>query len=227
MAYARIAPKRYRVGQRRRQTRHTTLLYTAIAALLALTGAGAVTLGAWGAGTADTAAPASTPRGEWRKGSVPYLYQIDPAWSEQPYAGGTIGENGCGPTCLSMVYVALTGDTSMGPVEMAALSERGGHTVDGMTAWTLMTDGARSLGLESEELPASEDAVADALRSGQFIIASMRPGDFTTTGHFIVLAGLDGDGSVTVRDPNSEERSHESWELARVLGQCANLWALG
>lgn len=224
MAYARIAPKRYQVGQRRRRTRRTALLCTAIAVLLACAGAGAVALGAWGA---DAARPASTPRGEWHKGSVPYLYQIDPAWSEQPYAGGTIGENGCGPTCLSMVYVALTGDTSMGPVEMAALSEREGHTVDGMTAWTLMTDGARSLGLASEELPASEDAVADALRSGRFVIASMRPGDFTTTGHFIVLAGLDGDGSVSVRDPNSAERSHESWDLARVLSQCANLWALG
>lgn len=224
MAYARIAPKRYQIGQRRRRTRRTALLCAAIAVLLACAGAGAVALGAWGA---DAAGPASTPRSEWRLGSVPYLYQIDPAWSEQPYAGGTIGENGCGPTCLSMVYVALTGDTSMGPVEMAALSEREGHVVDGMTAWTLMTDGARSLGLTSEELPASEDAVADALRSGRFVIASMRPGDFTTTGHFIVLAGLDGDGSVTVRDPNSEERSHESWDLTRVLGQCANLWALG
>ena len=36
---------------------------------------------------------------------MPHIYQIDPAWSELPYAGGTIRENACGPTCLTMVYI--------------------------------------------------------------------------------------------------------------------------
>ncbi len=48
----------------------------------------------------------STPAHAWRKGEVPFLYQIDPQWSDEPYAGGNIHENGCGPTCLSMVYIS-------------------------------------------------------------------------------------------------------------------------
>ena len=28
------------------------------------------------------------------------------------------------------------------------------------------------------------------------------------------------------RDPNRAERTHETWSIDRVLGQCANLWAL-
>ena len=53
----------------------------------------------------------------------------------------------------------------------------------------------------------------------------VRPGDFTTTGHFIVLAGIANDGQVIVHDPNSAERSGRTWDLERVLSQCANLWA--
>lgn len=172
-------------------------------------------------------APSSTPVAEWRAGEVPELYQIDPAWADEPYAGGTVGENGCGPTCLAMAYVALTGRTDMDPATMAAFSEREGYTVDGMTAWALMTEGAHALGLTSEELPANAASIRAALEAGQVIIASVRPGDFTTTGHFIVLAGIAANGELEIRDPNSAERTHETWGIERVLGQCANLWAIG
>ena len=51
---------------------------------------------------ADEAQVESTPRDQWRKGEMPYLYQIDPAWSETDYAGGRFAKTGCGPTALSM-----------------------------------------------------------------------------------------------------------------------------
>lgn len=168
---------------------------------------------------------ASDPRSGWRAGEVPRLYQTDPTWADNEYAGGTVAKNGCGPTCLSMVYVALTGRTDLGPAEMAAFSERSGYVKDGMTTWSLMTEGAGSLGLVAEELPAHEESVRAALRAGSPVICSVLPGDFTSTGHFIVLAGLADDGRVVVRDPNSAERTAQTWELGRVLGQCANLWA--
>ena len=167
----------------------------------------------------------STPVAEWEKGSVPYLYQTDPAWAAEPYAGGTVEENGCGPTCLSMVYIDLTGRKDLDPAGMAAFSEEGGHVDSGMTSWTLMTDGAAKLGLASEELPADESSVLSALSQGRPVICSVGPGDFTTTGHFIVLAGLDGSGGVSVHDPNSEERSHRAWDVGRILSQCRNIWA--
>lgn len=167
----------------------------------------------------------STPVDEWRQGEVPELYQIDRAWADEPYAGGDIRENGCGPTCLSMVYVALTGRTDLDPAAMARFSEEAEHVTDNMTAWTLMTDGAAQLGLTSEELPADADAVRNALTAGQPVICSVRPGDFTKTGHFIVLAGLDAEGRVIVHDPNSAARTAQPWDLERILSQCANLWA--
>ena len=52
----------------------------------------------------------------------------------------------------------------------------------------------------------------------------MGPGDFTTTGHFIVLSGMTEDGRIVVHDPNSEVRSSMTWELETILNQCQNLW---
>ena len=64
---------------------------------------------------------------------IPHLYQVDPVWANEPYAGGTIGENGCGPTRLAMVYVALTGRTNRGHRGTGLdCSEDAGFTVDGM-----------------------------------------------------------------------------------------------
>ena len=219
---SRLAPARY---SRRRQERRTSARAVLLVTTLAIMGVLALVLHA-GASTPASGRPAaSTPRSEWRLGEVPSLYQTDPAWSQEPYAGGTIEKNGCGPTCLAMVYVALTGSTDMGPVEMAAFSERGGYVSDGMTAWALMSEGASQLGLSSRELAANEPTVRAELEAGHPVICSVRPGDFTTTGHFIVLAGVAEDGGVIVRDPNSAERSARTWELGRVLGQCANLWS--
>lgn len=167
----------------------------------------------------------STPKSEWHQGEVPTLFQTDPAWAHDPYAGSDIATSGCGPTCLSMVYTAITGKTDMGPVEMAAFSEANGYVQDGMTAWALMSDGASELGLSVEELPASESVLSEALEEGRPVIASMLPGDFTTVGHFIVIVGKDSSGKLVVRDPNSVERSMQTWDAQLVLGQCANLWA--
>lgn len=225
----RMRPRRVRRARRKRGGRAlaiAALIVCLIVAIPAFRSLGTNDLGSLaGQTTGNQESPRSTPVQEWRKGEVPHLYQIDPQWANEPYAGGDMRENGCGPTCLSMVYVALTGNTNGDPVAIARMSEEQGHTVDGMTAWTLMSDGAQALGLASWEVAASADDVRAELEAGNPIICSVRPGDFTTTGHFIVLAGIADDGQVIVHDPNSAERSGRTWDLERVLSQCANLWA--
>lgn len=173
-----------------------------------------------------TDAPRSTPKHSWAKGRMPYLYQKDQQWSTQRFAGSTIGESGCGPTCMSMVYIYHTGDTSMDPDMMAQLAQNGGFVEDGKTAWRYLTEGARVLGLNSEELPLMEGTIRGLLEQGTPIICSMLPGDFTTSGHFIVLCGVDEQGGIIIRDPNSEENSNKSWVLSKLMGQMANLWAV-
>ena len=100
-------------------------------------------------------------------GQIPYMSQYDSCWAYHAYGSSVVGVTGCGPTCLSMVYISLTGKTDLDPVAMARFSEQNGFTVDGMTAWALMTDGAAMLGLHSAELSASADAVRAELEAGR------------------------------------------------------------
>lgn len=168
--------------------------------------------------------PLSTPAGEWQQGTMPYLYQIDPAWSTKPYAGGTVAINGCGPTCLTMVYIYLTGDTSYNPAQMAAYADEGNYAPTGATEWRFMSEGADGLGITGTGIQVSSSAVTEALQAGHPVICAMGPGDFTTTGHFIVLSGIDGNGRVTVHDPNSSYRSAQTWDLSLVLSQASACW---
>ena len=226
MSKIRVAPRRY--INRRRARRVPLVLGVAgvLAVALAVVAWLVVTSKESGAEhTGGSVSYHSTPRSEWRAGETPFLYQTDPQWASHPYAGGTVEKNGCGPTCLSMVYVTLTGRDDLDPAAMADFSERDGYMSNGLTAWALMPDGAAKLVLVSEELPASASVVREALLGGKPVICSVGPGDFTTTGHFIVLTGLTEDGEVVVHDPNNAERSSRPWDLERVLGQCLNLWA--
>lgn len=168
--------------------------------------------------------PLSTPSTAWEQGTMPYLYQIDPVWSTKPYAGGTVAINGCGPTCLTMVYIYLTGDTSYTPARMAAYADEGNYAPTGATEWRFMSEGAEGLGIDGNGIQVSSAAVTEALRAGRPVICAMGPGDFTTTGHFIVLSGIDERGMVTVHDPNSSYRSARTWALSRVLSQASACW---
>lgn len=167
----------------------------------------------------------STPRSQWQAGTMPHIYQIDPAWSELPYAGGTIRQNACGPTCLTMVYVFKTGHTDMTPVDMCALSEAGNYAPTGATEWSFMTNGAWQLGLNGTELHVDRSSITQALRSGAPIIASVRPGTFTSVGHYIVLYGIDDADQIGVYDPNSQSRSARRWGVVEVLNEIEAMWA--
>lgn len=167
----------------------------------------------------------STPRSQWQAGTMPHIYQIDPAWSELPYAGGTIRQNACGPTCLTMVYIYKTGHTDMTPVDMCALSEAGNYAPTGATEWSFMTSGAWQLGLNGTELHIDRSSITQALRSGAPIIASVRPGTFTSVGHYIVLWGIDDADQVGVYDPNSQSRSARRWGVVEVLNEIEAMWA--
>lgn len=167
----------------------------------------------------------STPRSQWSAGTMPHIYQIDPAWSELPYAGGTIRQNGCGPTCLTMVYIFKTGHTDMTPADMCALSEAGNYAPTGATEWSFMTSGAWRLGLNGTQLYNDRDSMAQALRSGAPVIAAVRPGTFTNVGHYIVLYGIDDADQIGVYDPNSPSRSARRWGVVEVLNEIEAMWA--
>lgn len=162
--------------------------------------------------------------GEVVQGQIPLLLQWDERWGYAFYADDMIAVNGCGPTAIAMVAAGLTGDNTVTPYKVAQFSaENGYYAGDSGTSWTLMTDGAQQFGIYGEEMGLSEGEVFSALENGHPIICSMRPGDFTTTGHFIVLTGIE-DGKIRVNDPNSRVRSERLWDYSKLEYQINNLW---
>jgi len=156
---------------------------------------------------------------------VPRFQQWDERWGYYPYGSSVLGLTGCGPTCLSMVIVGLTEDVDATPAAVASFSAQSGCYVDGVgTSWDLMTAGAVNYGLSSAQVGLSEDGMVSELNSGHPLIASMGPGDFTSSGHFIVITGY-ANGMFEVNDPNSKKRSNEGWYYSTLAPQIRCLWA--
>ena len=93
------------------------------------------------------------------------------------------------------------------------------------SAWDMMTELAEELGLWAEEMVFDEEHIMNTLEEGSPIICIMGPGDFTTSGHFIVLTGVDSNGEILVNDPNSLSNSERSWKLEDLMSQIRNLWS--
>lgn len=154
----------------------------------------------------------------------PLFMQWDSRWGYVPYGGSNIGIAGCGPTCLSMVIFSLTGNGDATPDALAEFSMDNGHYVEGAgTSWTLMADAAEEYGLSAYEIGLDEAAIKQSLDLGRPVICALREGDFTTSGHFIMLYDYDEEG-FWVNDPNSRERSEKRWSFERIKYQIRNLW---
>ena len=155
---------------------------------------------------------------------VPLFMQWDERWGYVQYAGDLMGLTGCGPTCLSMVSIYLLNDDKYTPKYVAEFAERNGYSVSGNgSSWTLISEGGRELGLDITEIPLDENRIIRNLEVGNPIICIMGPGDFTTSGHFIVMTEY-VDGKIKVNDPNSKTRSEKLWNLSSIKHQIRNLW---
>lgn len=157
--------------------------------------------------------------------NIPLYLQSDKPWGDEIYGSGKMRKTGCGPTCLSMVYVGLTGDKSMNPYEVAKKAEKKGYYVWGQgSSWDMMDSMAKKMGLRVVKVGFNAADIKNALSEGTPIICSVGPGDFTRKGHFIVLAGVTKNGKIIVHDPNSLKQSKKKWDLDRILPQVKNLW---
>ena len=137
-----------------------------------------------------------------------------------------IGITGCGPTCLAMAGFYLTGDEKFTPAQVAAFSWKNGYYEAGYgSAWSLISEGGTKLGLTVTELPLVKKKMTDALERGNPVILAMGKGDFTSSGHFILLSGVE-DGKFIVNDPNSYANSAKRWSYEELEGQIRNIWEI-
>lgn len=155
---------------------------------------------------------------------LPLLIQWDDRWGYFEYADNVMGLAGCGPTSLSMVASYLLDDPSLTPIYMAEYAMENGHSIDGGgTAWSLMNEGARALGLNPKEVPLDENAIKKHLENGRPIICNVGEGIFTDNGHYMVFAGWE-DGKIKINDPNRREYSARLWSFEEIQDQIKNMW---
>ena len=157
-------------------------------------------------------------------GEVPRLYQWDKRWGYTQYGDKELGLTGCGPTCLSMVCLYFLQDAKYTPRYVADYAEANGHyTVGYGSNWTLMSEAAAELGLKVVTIPPNAERIMANLEVGNLVILAMGPGDFTTSGHFILLAGAQ-DGLAVIHDPNSVTNSEKLWDVSSFRSQIENVW---
>ena len=157
-------------------------------------------------------------------GEVPRLYQWDARWGYTQYGDKEMALTGCGPTCLSMVCLYYLGDGKYTPRYVADFAEEMGYyTIGAGTEWALMSKGAKKLGLNVVTIPPNAKRIKANLEVGNLVVLAMEPGDFTESGHYILLTGVQ-DGKAIVHDPNSKINSEKLWKISSIRDQIENVW---
>ena len=158
---------------------------------------------------------------------VSYL-QTDPRWGSLDYSAPgektTIAASGCGPTAMSMV-LATWADPKVNPATECAWALANGFKAphQGTYYGYFEPAGARYglrvtrlnyTSLYGKSTSAYHAQVKDALDRGELVIACMGPGNWTSSGHYVLVWGIQG-GTIYINDPASTKaaRTQGSWAL--------------
>lgn len=171
---------------------------------------------------------------------VDYL-QTDSRWKSKTYAAkgesSTIGSAGCGPTCAAMVIAALA-DPSVTPATTAKWSLAHGYKAYHQgTYYAYFQPQMLAYGLKCKQLNgatvyhgagSAKTINAQALlavKNGNWIIACMGKGDWTSSGHFVLWYGVDGNNAL-IRDPYSMKASRRKALISTFQYQAKFYWEI-
>lgn len=172
------------------------------------------------------------------KQPVSYL-QTDPKWAAKDYSASgektTIGASGCGPTAMAMV-LATWADPSVTPeTECAWALAHGYKAPHSGTYYGYFEPAGARYGLRVTRLnwsniygkatSAYHSQAKDALDRGDLVIACMGKGNWTSSGHYVLVYGIEGD-TIYINDPASTKlrRTRGSYNLFKQ--QVKYYWAI-
>lgn len=166
-------------------------------------------------------------------------YQTDPKWKTIPYAvkgeSSTIGGSGCGPTSMAMV-LATWADPSVNPKTECMWALSHGYKAKGQgTYYGYFVPAAKRYNLTCYQLNSASiygnpgsthhTTAKNAVDNGDFVIACMGRGNWTRSGHYILLWGVDGD-IVYINDPASTNISRTRGSLSLFRQQVKYYWVI-
>ena len=144
------------------------------------------------------------------KNKIYYFNQQD--YDKEMYGTfGTIKGYGCGPTAMAMVLSSFRNER-ISPVETTNWACSRGYCTSEGTNNNFFSSIAKEYGLvvDGKKKKKSEDnrnTVYESLSTGEtLVIISVGVGDFFKGGHYMLLAGFNGD-NIVVADPNSRDKT--------------------
>lgn len=159
-------------------------------------------------------------------GFVQY-YQGD--YSNVPYGSSNIGDCGCGPTAFAMVASTIL-KKKITPADAVSWCGNKYYVAGVGTSWDYFGAAKEHFNLNCKLIETTSiDEVVNALKSGALVISSQGAGLFTSNGHFIVLAGIDGNEGIIVRDPNKNNAVNRGYNdrkftKAEINASAMNYW---
>lgn len=94
------------------------------------------------------------------------------------------------------------------------------------TSWALMEDLPKLYGIKVSSISSGANNMRAVIDNGGIIICAMGKGDFTISGHYIVIYGYDNEGFM-VNDPNCVARSGRRWAFSEIENQIKSIWVYG
>lgn len=165
-----------------------------------------------------------------RGGNMTLLLQTDERWKDTAYGSGSesndLATNGCAITSLAMVRSYYEG-REVQPAEILAWSKNNYYISGQGTAWNIFPKFAAEFGLTCKELGTSPESIQTALNTGDPVIISVKPGEFTQVGHIMVLKN-DNQGNLVLYDPNdAPDKRHfeKQYTLMHILEQTVDAWS--
>ena len=169
---------------------------------------------------------------------VSYL-QTDPRWGSLDYSAPgektTIAASGCGPTAMAMV-LATWADPSVTPKTECAWALDHGYKAprQGTYYGYFEPTGARYglrvtrlnyTSLYGKSTSAYHAQVKDALDRGELVIACMGPGNWTSSGHYVLVWGIQGD-TIYINDPASTKAARTKGNYSLFKQQVKYYWTI-
>ena len=168
-----------------------------------------------------------------------YYMQTDSRWKNSNYSARgekkTIGSSGCGVACSAMVIATLK-DKNVTPIETANWSMAHGYkALNQGTYYSYFVPQFDIYGIQCKKLnnsnlygkssSAYHTEALNALKNGDWVIACMGKGNWTSSGHFIIVYGYEN-GYVYTNDPASKasRRVKNTWNL--FANQVKYLWTI-
>lgn len=166
-------------------------------------------------------------------------YQTDSRWRYNDYSAKgektTIGASGCGPTSMAMVLATWCDKKVTPATECKWALENGWKCPHSGTYYQYFVPAAKRYGLKctrlntvsiySNSLSSLHNTAKQAVLNGDLVIACMGKGNWTSSGHYVLVWWIDGN-IIYINDPASSKAARTKGSYSLFKSQVKYYWVI-